>query len=249
MPDPDPDPDGYAFAQQAANRMTIICSRPHFIYIHIPKTAGTAVKHYLRPFLGETDICVNQTGDMERLRERGNTVPRKHSTAAHVRTLIGADMFDGSFRFSIARNPYARAVSIYRFLKYNFRVWKHSDIMDRFETLEQFVSSSFFQTPGPGQIIRPQVRWLTDTDARSLMTFTGKLETLEADISLVMATLGLASATKSLGKKNVSSGVSAVVTAELTSGRVIDAIRQRYAEDFELLGYDIEPAETADALS
>lgn len=228
--------------------MTIISSQRNFIYIHIPKTAGTAVKHYLRPLLCETDICVSLTADMEKLKERGSIVPTKHSSATQVRNLIGADIFERSFRFSIARNPYARAVSIYRFLKFNFRVWKHSDIMDKFETLEDFVSSPFFQTPGPGRIIQPQVRWLTDAKARNLMSFTGKLETLEEDISAVTATLGLARTTRPVGRRNVSRGVSEVVTAELASGRVVDAIRRRYAEDFEGLGYDFEPVEAVNSI-
>jgi len=230
--------------------MTIINYSHRFLYIHVPKTAGTAVKEYLRPYMCDSDICIRAKHDVEQLLARDLKAPAKHSSAPQIRDLLGAADFESFFRFSFSRNPYGRTVSLFRFLKYTFREWQNSSVMDGFDTLEQFVTSPFFDRPGPGRIMEPQVRWLCDDEKKNCLTFIGRLERLETDMAAVLTALNLPAVRKPVGRKNESRGGRLETAAELVSGRVVDAIRSRYADDFEFLGYSVEPddaiGETAD---
>lgn len=115
--------------------------------------------------------------------------------------------------------------------------------MDQFDTLEKFVSSRFFRGSGPGRIFVPQICWIRDADGALRMNFVGRVESLDADIAFVLGKLNLPAPRQPIRKRNVSRGDHSIVNAELVSGPVVDAIRSRYAEDFEAFGYSPEPDE------
>src|ERR1700733_2897938 len=123
--------------------MTMVNPTYGFVYVHVPKTGGTSVKDNLSSYGQDTAICIQRTRDAEQLRARRGITLNKHSTAVQIRDAVGHRRFDALFKFSIIRNPFSRTVSTYQFLKYNFRLWPNSSIMDSFGTLEQFVTSRF----------------------------------------------------------------------------------------------------------
>lgn len=218
--------------------MTIVNHTHRFIYVHIPKTAGTAVKHHLLRYSAAGDLCIRERQDAL---QSGHDQLNKHSTSEQIREMIGANTFDSYFKFTIVRNPFLRVVSTFRFLKYSFRNWQKASIMDEFETLENFVSSQFFWRSGPGRIFEPQAYWVRESNRRCCTNFVGRTESLEADIAIILETLKLTKPDIAMGRRNQSKGVPSIVEAELAAGTIIDAIRLRYAEDFELFGYPTEP--------
>jgi hypothetical protein len=223
--------------------MTIVNSTHKFIFVHVPKTAGTSVKQHLRFYAGETDIYVFEHKSKEGPASRARASLKKHSTAMEIRHAVGSETFESFFKFCVVRNPFARAISTYRFLKYKFREWPKSGIMDECRSLEDFVVSDFFRSPGPGGIFRPQVRWLENGRGDLSMDYICRLESLETDLSAVRRQLSLADPSAFVGKKNVSGGDLSDISAGLQSGVVVEIIRKRYARDFDLLKYSTEPGE------
>jgi len=223
--------------------MTILNNTHKFIFVHVPKTAGTAVTQYFRWCGGEADVYVVEPEDVRLLTSRGHPVLQKHSTAVEVRRAIGRDIFESYFKFSITRNPFARAVSTFRFLKYKFRGWPKSDVMSEFNSLEEFVTSDFFRSAGPGGIFRPQIRWLANRKGKVIVDYMCRIETLDHDLANVTAKLGLPISGTSVGRINLSGGDTVAIASGLNSGTVVDAIRRRYVRDFDLLGYSTEPAD------
>lgn len=81
--------------------MYMISHKHKFIFVHIPKCAGTSVEGVLRPHSSDVSGCqwAKQT---KNLRNKGLfDLLEKHTDY---------------FKFTICRNPYTRAVSIYRWI-------------------------------------------------------------------------------------------------------------------------------------
>jgi hypothetical protein len=226
-----------------SHQMTIVNNTRRFIFVHVPKTAGTSVKQYFGAYVHDTDMSVLKRQDANASAVQPRTGLQKHSTALQVRNAVGAEDFDSFFKFSVTRNPFARTVSTYRFLKFTFRAWNRASIMEGFQTLEEFVASDFFRGPGPGGIFRPQMRWLVDASGQLCMDYICRIESLDDDLENVRGKLGLPATTASIQKRNVSGGDISAIASELNSGVVVAAIRRRYARDFKALGYSTEPNE------
>lgn len=102
----------------AGPAIALISHSHRFIFIHIPKTAGTSVTNSLAPYCNQPP--------RRGLRKILSHLPipenpqkaafRKHATAAWVRMKISARLFESYCRFSVVRNPFDRAVSYYHFL-------------------------------------------------------------------------------------------------------------------------------------
>ena len=77
----------------------------HVLFIHIPKTGGTAVTEWMRS-IGPIQLYSSGTPGAFRIR------------AQHLRNVDIAELFTVEFfayRFAIVRNPYDRTASEYRF--------------------------------------------------------------------------------------------------------------------------------------
>ena len=77
----------------------MVSHKHKFIFVHIPKTAGSSLRFYMR--------------------DRYDTlhVPH-HSTAGQIKNK-NMDIFDSYTKFCVVRNPWEREVSRYKFIKRN----------------------------------------------------------------------------------------------------------------------------------
>ncbi|HWE07227.1 MAG TPA: hypothetical protein VG274_10995, partial [Rhizomicrobium sp.] len=75
--------------------MTIVNTTYKFIYVHIPKTAGTAVKKYLGRFTRFCDVEVGGARDAEGVAEyyRKRFRLAKHSFAREIKEAVGVEAF------------------------------------------------------------------------------------------------------------------------------------------------------------
>lgn len=93
-----------------------------YIFVHIPKTGGTAMALALEARAMKDDILI---GDTPKARQRRRRLPRltpagrlwKHSTLADIEGVVARDDFDRYVIFSLVRNPWDRIVSYYHWLR------------------------------------------------------------------------------------------------------------------------------------
>ncbi len=93
-----------------------------YVFIHIPKTGGTALALALEAramaddaMLGDTPKARNRRRRLQGLRTQGRLW--KHSTLADIEGLASRAELRQMFAFTLVRNPWDRAVSLYYWLQ------------------------------------------------------------------------------------------------------------------------------------
>lgn len=108
------------------------------IFIHIPKTAGTSIEFSLGMHGKNKNIgikrYINQDLDTEHL--FGGKL--QHMDVRRFRKIVGREIFDRYFKFSIVRNPYDRLVS---FIAWNSNSWENKQILTK-ETFRNYLMNS-----------------------------------------------------------------------------------------------------------
>ena len=220
----------------------IINNTYKFIFIHIPKNAGTSISIFFSQFTNWCDIEIGATKYGQMLQKVFNERfgLRKHATAQEIIKVIGVEKFNSYFKFAFVRNPYRRLYSIYNFLK----KWKNipqewKEYMDNFNSFEEFViAEAFAKEKGPDTIFLPQYKWVT-INSKIAVDFIGKVENIEEDIKKILRNLNLKSS-ENLPIVNIS--VNQVNPSDFENPKVVDKIYYFYKGDFELFDYpkDVE---------
>jgi hypothetical protein len=100
----------------------IISPGRRFVFVHIPKTGGTALTLALEARAMKDDILIGDTpkararrGRLKALTPKGRLW--KHSTLADIDGIVTPEDLAGMFTLTLVRNPWDRAVSYYHWLR------------------------------------------------------------------------------------------------------------------------------------
>ncbi|MCB1364627.1 MAG: sulfotransferase family 2 domain-containing protein [Rhodobacteraceae bacterium] len=93
-----------------------------FVFIHIPKTGGTALALALEARAMKDDIMLGDTPKARRRRHKAQAAGArgrlwKHSTLADIEGLVPDSVLERLFAFTLVRNPWDRAASYYHWLR------------------------------------------------------------------------------------------------------------------------------------
>lgn len=157
----------------------MISHEKKFIFVHIPRAAGTSIIHFLgeppQPVVG-TPFDPDDDGKFS----PPPTHLRARDYVAYGRAT--QDQFDGYFKFAFVRNPWSRMVSEY---KYGLRA-------SRFD----FRTFLFEHFPRPAWSdeychVLPQYDFVHDAEGRLMVDFVGRFEQLQQSMDEVCRRLGL----------------------------------------------------------
>ena len=204
---------GKSLYQQALFPFTPVGVKKKFVFIHIPKAAGTAV----RIALGEP-----QTG-------------RQH-LPWWIYQQASPKRFQEFYKFAFIRNPLDRAFSGYNYLKSggnkmgDFSVAKH---LKSYENFNDFVEGELLN----GRMIyhpifRPQSWYLCDWRGEVRVDYLGRFESIASDFENVVQDLQLENF-KGLSVVNKSPYVSEEINSK--TKRIISEV---YRNDYQLWYYE-----------
>jgi hypothetical protein len=236
----------------------IYSRRLKFVFIHIPKTAGDSVANALRPYLGWSDVLIENDFQawirrLPRRTDRNLYILGKHATASQVREMLPEDIWGRSLRATFVRHPFERAVSLYRYsarksterARLGLRnAWyltpagrgeedpKNWPAVQAYREASSF--SEFIRHPLTlkDQAMRPQTEFLYDDGGRLLIDFIGRFERLQDDFGCLSSKLGIPRT--ELGRRNISQPEQRPFTIS-GSDRVY--LKHIYEQDFRAFGY------------
>lgn len=162
-----------------------------FLFIHIPKTAGTSIRRVLAPW------CVKPAHNQYRRLLSHLPVPedpekawlRIHDTARWARLKLPREVFDNSLKFAVVRNPYDYAVSYYEFQRGNPASSRHAKAQG--EDFPAFLERMERKNRIKG--IR-QSEWVTDRSGRIIVDRILHFERLDTEFPALLEDLGIADA-------------------------------------------------------
>tara|TARA_Y100000004_G_C8795140_1_gene360948 strand:+ start:115 stop:729 length:615 start_codon:yes stop_codon:yes gene_type:complete len=194
-----------------------------FIFVHIPKTAGTSVAACLRPYC---ETYIKHHHILDRLPPN----PRSY------------------YKFCVSRNPWDRCVSRYHYLKQepwfprgdfsDFIINKNNKFSYGSIRVQQIKNE--YNPPLEGFIklcdkfpFDEQLDWVSDNEGNILMDFFIKFETLQKDFNIVCDKIGIPKQklphTNKTNHKHYTEYFDNV-TREL--------VAEKYAKDIEYFGYE-----------
>jgi hypothetical protein len=226
----------------------VIVNHTHkFIFVHVPKSAGTSVTQLFSEYSSYRDLEVGGTALGEALQNEfkkrfGLT---KHATASEIRAIVGAELWNAYSSFGIVRNPYARAQSTFHFMKR----WRGNKEMDRLKFIENmpdfrtFALSAKLKKKQIHRLLWTQTQWLCDETGKLLVNQVGRLESLDADLARIQAGIpGLperpAQAVLAPQKNKSDADDAALVKLLREEPAVEKAIYEAYKQDFDTFGYE-----------
>lgn len=139
-----------------------------FVFIHIPKTAGTSITKIIgEPF-------------------------QKHNTAKVVIETIGREQWEKAFKFTVVRNPFDKVHSWYKFrIMHNQSNMKKKPI-----SFKDWVACTYGESKDPYYYYRalnfePQVEWLKNEKGEIEMDQIVRFENLATEFNEVAEIVGI----------------------------------------------------------
>ena len=205
-----------------------------YVFVHAPKTGGTALALALESramkddiMLGDTPKALKRRRKVQGAQTRGRLW--KHSTLADIDGLVPT--LDGLFAFTLVRNPWDRMVSYYHWLR--DQSFDHPAVA----LAQQMVFDDFAQAPHVRASMRasPARHYMTDAAGVERCDAYIRLEAFDQDAAPLWAHLGFA-----LDLPRVNASVRGADYRAYYSDAARAAVAEDCAEDIQRFDYQFD---------
>jgi hypothetical protein len=218
----------------------ILSPQKGFIFIHVPKAAGTSINSALS--LHDAFFAVRKGDKAARHRHAvASNLPEatarldEHASAKHFIAALGREIFDAYYSFAFVRNPWDVAVSWFHYRLINPAIAGHAEA-EAAGSFDSYVRRRLTQPDGT-KWVGLQRPYVVDDTGQIAVRFIGHYESLRADFEKVIAYLGIS--TLVLDHFNQSYHAP---WAQLYTRETFEIVRALVADDAELFGYSSDPA-------
>jgi hypothetical protein len=200
----------------------IISDRHRFVFVHVPKSAGTSIRAALAPFAdGGAAASPDTTHE---------TLPAL--LARHPQLTM-------HFKFAVVRNPWERLVSFFFHARQRLAAtFPQFQAMDGLEAMLRLIDRDLPWLCAM-HAVRPQCDYVCGDDGARLADFVGRHEHLEADFARACRRIGIGAA---LPRMNVSRHHH---YAGYYNGWCRDFVAARYGRDIAEFSYAFDTADAA----
>ena len=217
--------------------MSLINFSNKFIYVHIPKTGGSSVTRMLSSYTQVGDLEIGGTPFGEGIAPfyEKRFQLKKHSTAQEIQGLLGMEKYQSMWSFATVRNPYFRALSLFRFLKQ----WGGGPNQKKIATIKTF--GAFIHSPILPKLYlaQPQSHWIFNSANELQVNQWIQLEALETEMTALREKLGIPVTETKLVQVNTSTKANRDIR-ELSDSGIQERIYEIYKIDFLNFGYSKE---------
>lgn len=209
---------------------------PDMAFIWIPKTAGSSLFVWLN-----SEVGMLKLKEPEKYRAFPGygavTFSHCHYLSLREAGFVSDEFHDSAFRFSVVRNPYLRAVSLYQYLKVHNVQYQRGLV----EFLDDVYSSrppvGLYNVQGLSQC-NPQMDWLQGPDEQMVADHIYHIDDLERLQLDIVARFG---PTKHpIPRRNTSSSKVSPLEVLTEHSESIPLIKQIYGGDFDVLGFSYD---------
>ena len=171
----------------------IISPGRRYIFVHIPKTGGTAMALALEARAMADDVLIGDTPQARRRKGRLKALTPagrlwKHATLADIEGIIDREAFDGFLIFTLVRNPWDRLVSYWSWLRTQ-RFAHPAVALARDLPFAAFLAHPMTQ----GALsANPYPRYVTDGAGAERRALFLRIEHMAEDVAPLIAHLGFA---------------------------------------------------------
>lgn len=202
-----------------------------FLFIHVPKTAGTSIRSVLEPYCGKKGAFNYLARRLEQFPKTVHSIGLTrlrtydaHSTYSDISKIIPTDELNNLFKFCFVRNPYDRAYSYY------LHVLGHTSHRE-YEKIKGYGSFSIM-LQNLGEIKEPsQKSYLVNDNNEICVDFIGKLENIRNDFQEICTKFDIDFQLPVKNKRKHKPW------QEAYQGDDWKYIAEYYAEDFEAFDY------------
>lgn len=195
-----------------------------FIFVHIPKCAGTSIYKSLIPQQDWYDINNTEHGGWDAERK----IYKQHATALQIKKFYCAN-FNDYFSFTFTRNPWSKLVSDYFWTNTVDVIPNGSKGKGSF--LEYLKKETFYRNDH----ILPQVDFILDDKGNNMIDFVGRFENIQEDFNTVCDKIEIPR--QILSHKNATKHKH---YTEYYDDETRHIVAESYAKDIEYFGYKFE---------
>jgi chondroitin 4-sulfotransferase 11 len=198
----------------------VISNKHKFIFVHIPKCAGTSIEFSLN-------------GSAYVKWDAHNKIWVQHATAEQIKKLY-CQNYEDYFSFTFTRNPWDRAISDYFWMKKDLSI---EDSFKNYLLLENNFNTPNLRYPhlnmtGRGDHILAQSDFILNSNGDRIVDFIGTFENLQEDFNIVCDKIGIPR--KQLPHTNKTKHRN---YTEYYDEETKQIVAQKYAKDIEYFGY------------
>jgi len=201
----------------------MISFQKHFLFVHIPKTAGNSIQSVLRDYSEDQLVALRKEQDgIERFGLRNPKYKiKKHSTLKEYREALGEEQFRTFYKFTCVRNPWDRMISYYFTPTQNPETWSRKKFRG---IISKAVSVADYLRLDEGEV-----------DPFANVDYVMRFENLSEDFRSVCSRLDISPSTLPRYNRSTRERYSKYYDDELR-----ELVRTRFAREIERFGYKFE---------